>query len=484
MTRLDASFLKGRPRPTPRIVQFGEGNFLRAFFDWKVDRLNEKRGGDWGVIVVRPIQGGFPASLNEQDGVYTTMIRGVDEKGNEVSEPRLVACVRKEIPAYGDWQGVLALARDPNIRMVVSNTTEAGISYDPASRFDDLPPASFPAKLTRFLFERWSTGGKDKAKGFQVMPCELIDHNADELKKCILRHAADWKLDAGFVKWIDAANDFYATLVDRIVPGYPKQEAADLEKTLGYEDKFLVAAELFHLLVVERKPGMPPLDLPLDGNDEGTVIAPDAGPYKERKVAILNGSHTGLCPLSMIAGVETVGEAVRDAAAATFIDRLLEEEVLPFLSLPRAELEAFAAAVLRRFSNPYIRHLWHDISLNGISKYKTRNLPRLQAYLAKNGQPPRLMTLSLAAWAVFYLGRYPGAEKFKPRDSADVLKVFEKLAAIGDVDAMVAAYLGETSFWGESLDEPRLRKAVADAIRILTEKPFSFARLKLFLDAA
>ncbi len=481
MTRLNATFLKGRKRPTPRIVQFGEGNFLRAFFDWKVDRLNEKLDADWGVVIVKPIAGGIPFSLNEQDGVYTTMIRGVDDNGRTVSDARMIACVRKEIPAYGDWAGVLELARDTNIQLVVSNTTEAGITYDAACKPDDEPPASFPAKITRFLWERWTACGTDAAPGFQFMPCELIDHNADELRTCVLRHARDWGLDAAFVAWIDSANAFYNTLVDRIVPGYPRTEVDSLQAELGYEDNFIVAAELFHLLVVERKDGMPPFVLPLEGNDEGTVIAPDAGPYKERKVGILNGSHTAVCPLAMLAGVETVSETVADGSVTKFVDTFLADEVLPALSLPRDELETFASSVLRRFANPFIRHLWYDISLNGIAKFKTRNLPRLQAYIARTGNPPKLSTLSLAAWAAFYLGRFQGAGSFKPRDADDVLAVFQRLAAIEDTDAMIAAYLGEAAFWGESLDEPKLRTAVADAFRFLTEQPFTFARLGSYL---
>lgn len=482
MPRLDATFLNSRPRPTPRIVQFGEGNFLRAFFDWKVDRLNDATGGDWGVVVVRPIDGGMPASLNEQDGVYTTLIRGMDEEGREVAEPRLIACLRREIPAYGDWGGVLALARDPNIQLVVSNTTEAGIAYDAACRFDDAPPASFPAKITRFLWERWSALGKTQAPGLQFMPCELIDHNADNLRACVLKHAADWQLDAGFVAWIDTANAFYNTLVDRIVTGYPKAEIAELTDELGYADTFVVAAELFHLLVVERKNGTPPFVLPLAEHDAGTLVVADAGPYKERKVGILNGAHTGLCPLALLAGVETVSETVKDTAVAKFVNGMLEDEVLPFLSLPQTELQAFAASVLRRFANPFIRHLWSDISLNGIAKFKTRNLPRLLAYQDRNGTPPKRMTLSLAAWLAFYLGRFEAAGRLKPRDSADVLAAFERLGAIENTDALIAAYLDEAAFWGESINRSKLRAAVAVAYRFLTEAPFTFARLGAFLD--
>jgi tagaturonate reductase len=480
MRRLDATFIPDRKRPTERIVQFGEGNFLRAFLDWKIDLLNERIGGDWGAVVVRPIAGGVAASLNEQDGVYTTLVRGHDGQGREVSQARQIACVRREIPCYGDWQGVLALARDANMCLVASNTTEAGIAYDPACRFDDDPPASFPAKITRFLWERWSTLGRQSAPGFQFLPCELIEGNGEALRAHVLRHAAAWDLDPAFTAWVEAANTFYNTLVDRIVTGFPTAEAAELQGVLGYDDSFLVAAELFHLLVVERKPGMAPLILPLEGNDEGTLVTSDAGPYRERKVGILNATHTALCPLALLAGVETVSETVADPAVAHFTECLLHDEVLPFLSLSEAQLQAFAASVRRRFANPFIRHRWHDISLNAMAKFKSRNLPRLAAHMKAQGRPGKRTPLSLAAWAVFYLGRFPGAERFPPRDDQDVLDVFHRLGTLSDVETMIATFLEEESFWGASINNEALRRAVTAAYGFLTDEPFTLARLARF----
>jgi tagaturonate reductase len=489
MTRLNESFLKGRPRPTPRVLQWGEGNFLRSFVDWKIDRLNEKAGSDWGVIVLRPIAGGLPFTLNEQDGVYTVLSRGMNEAGEKVSEPRLIACVRKEMPSHEDWQGVLALAHDPNITVVVSNTTDAGIAYVPSVKFDDAPPVSFPGKLTRFLHERWTAFDGKAEAGLQMVACELIDHNGDELRRIVLQHANEWGLEPAFMTWLEKDNAFYNTLVDRIVPGFPRAEADDLAKELGYEDKFMSAAELFHFFVIERKPGMPELRIPLADYDEGTLVVDDVTPYKARKVAILNGAHTGLCALALLAGVDAVGEAVSHPAGARFLDRLLNDEVIPFLTLPKAELEEFAAAVLRRFQNPYIRHLWYDISLNGIVKYQTRNLERLLAYDEKFGTPAPLMTLSLASWLAFYLGRFQGSETLPPRDSADMIERIGSIAAADGgtdkgLEAMVAAYLQEIAFWGRSIDTPRLRTKVIEDFRYLTEQPFSFARLQALLDRA
>lgn len=484
---LAAAALGGRPRPTPRVLQFGEGNFLRAFVDWKIDRINEAAGLDWGVVVVRPIAGGTPHSLNAQDGLYTVLSRGVDETGAKVSEARVIGCVRREICAHGAWSEVLAEARNPEITVVISNTTDAGIAYVPGVAYADDPPVSFPAKMTRLLHERWKAFKGAAAGGWQILACELIDHNGDELRRIVLRHAHEWRLEPAFVAWVETANAFYNTLVDRIVPGYPRAEADALRAELGYDDPLMTATELFHAFIIERKPGMPPLRLPLAEHDTGTVVVPDVTPYKTRKVAILNGAHTGLCPLALLAGVPTVGEAVASEAGAKFIARLLADEVMPFLTLPKAELDSFADAVLRRFANPYIHHLWYDISLNGLVKYQTRNLERLQAYIDRHGRPAPLMTLSLAAWLAFYLGRFPGAEALPPRDAPEIVA---KVAAVGALDdgsaagrtAMVAAYLSETAFWGRSIDTPVLRGAVVAAFARLTDAPFGFDDLARWLD--
>jgi tagaturonate reductase len=488
MNGIDASALNGRPRPRARILQWGEGNFLRAFVDWKIDRMNEAGNLDWGVIVVRPIAGGNPHWLNEQDGLYTVLSRGVTEDGSRVSEARVVGSVRREIGAHQHWHEVLALARDPEIAVVISNTTDAGIAYVPTVSYDDAPPASFPAKMTRLLHERWKAFAGSRDAGWQMIACELIDHNGDELRRIVLQHAEEWTLEPAFIAWVKEANAFYNTLVDRIVPGYPKADAAAIEQDLGYSDRFMTAGELFHFFVIERRPGQPELRLPLAAHDPDTIVVADATPYKARKVAILNGAHTALCALSLISGIETVGEAVTTKVGARFLDRLLAEEVIPFLTLPRGELQAFADAVLRRFANPYIRHLWYDISLNGLVKYQTRDLDRLLAYMDRHGKPAPLMTLALASWLVFYLGRFEGSEACPPRDAADILARVKAIGALDDGtaagrEAMVAAYLGETAFWGRSIDTPALRAAVVADFAALTEEPMSFERLGALIDA-
>lgn len=471
MQRVNESNLAGRTRPTERIIQFGEGNFLRAFMDWKIDRMNEAGGLDYGIVIVRPIDGGVPISLNDSDGVYTVLSRGVGSDGEAVSDARLISAVRREMNAVREWDGVLALARNPDFVAVISNTTEAGITYNEAYRPDDIPPASFPAKVTRMLMERFESCGESDAPGFHFLPCELIDHNGDNLEKIVHQHAKDWGLGEDFVAWLKGRNAFYNTLVDRIVPGFPRDEVESIEAELGYHDPLMVTAELFHFLVIEKRDDQPDLVLPMGEHDASTIIVPNADGYKERKVAILNGAHTGLCPLALISDTTSVKDAMDNVAASRFLDAMLGEEIIPYLSLPREELDEFRAEVLRRFANPFILHRWYDISLNGIAKFQTRNLPRFEAAMAATGKPPRCMSLSLAAWLVFYTGDFAQSGELPPRDADDVLERMATIGAIKDKDgiaAMVSAFLAETAFWDKNLATPDLVATVTDAYEFLT----------------
>ena len=467
--------IEGRARPTPRVLQFGQGGFLRAFLDWKIDLINARGGLDWGVVVVRSLERGDAPSLNDQDGLYTVLTRGVDATGRPVSEPRVVACVRREIEAGADWPGVLALARNPDIAVVASNTTEAGLVYQ-ASAYDAAPPASFPAKAARLLHERWLALGEQNT-GWRFLPCELVERNGEILQELVLRHAEDWGLCTAFLRWVAEDNVFYNTLVDRIVPGFPRDEAAQLEAALGYGDPLLVAAEQYHLLVIERRPGQPEPLPPLASWDEGSVVVEDVAPYRQRKVALLNGGHTALCPLALIAGVDTVGEAVRSEAGQAFLRGLFDEEVIPSLGAPAESLRAYGEDVLRRFANPFIRHYWRDISLNGLAKFKVRNLGPLLAYMERENRAPPRLSLALAAWLVVYLGRFPTASACPPRDSEAVLAKLRAIGAHEGAEAQVSAFLADVELWGVSLDRPALRQAVTQGYQALASGPFAFHQL-------
>ncbi len=476
--RLNVSFCPSRPALRPRILQFGGGNFLRGFIDVMVDQVNERVNGDWGIVIVRAIADGKNGSLNEQDGLYTVIERGLDAEGNAVSRPRIVKSVLEEKFANTQWNDVLALARNPDIEIVTSNATDAGVIFDSNATYAGTPPGPYPANLTRLLHERWKALGDNPDSGWQILPCELIDHNGEELSRIVMQYADAWELEPDFKNWVKDANVFYNTLVDRIVPGFPRGEDEALRAELGYEDRYMTVAELFCFLAVEQKPDQPDFKLPLADHDTGTIITRDVTQYKARKVSILNGAHTALCPLALIGGVETVVEAMEHPAGRAFLQTLFDNEIIPFVSLPKDELESFAADTLRRFSNPFVRHRWHDISLNGLAKFRVRNLDNLLAYGDRSGVSAPLMSLSLAAWLAFYLGRFAGAAELSPRDDQKTLSMVNEYGKLDDgsvegVRAMVSGFLSEAALWGRSIDTPLLREDVATWFETITAKPFS-----------
>ncbi|EKM5716350.1 tagaturonate reductase [Enterobacter cloacae] len=439
-----------------RIIQFGEGNFLRAFVDWQIDLLNEHTDLNAGVVVVRPIQSDFPPSLSTQDGLYTTIIRGLNEQGEAVSEARLIRSVNREISVYSQYDEFLKLAHNPEMRFVFSNTTEAGISWHAGDRFEDAPAVSYPAKLTRLLFERFSHFNGAADKGWIIIPCELIDYNGEALRELVLRYAQAWALPAEFIQWLNAHNSFCSTLVDRIVTGYPRDEAATLEAGLGYHDAFLDTAEHFYLFVIQGPESLAS-ELRLDKFPLNVRIVDDIKPYKERKVAILNGAHTALVPVAFQAGLDTVGEAMNDADICAFIEKAIYEEIIPVLDLPRDELASFASAVTGRFRNPYIKHQLLSIALNGMTKYRTRILPQLLAGARASGTLPARLTFALAALIAFYRAERNG-ENYPVQDDAHWLARYQQLWAQHHdkqitTRELVASVLSVTEHWEQDLTQ-------------------------------
>ncbi|EGW1640983.1 tagaturonate reductase [Salmonella enterica] len=407
-----------------RIIQFGEGNFLRAFVDWQVYLLNEHTDLGAGVVIVRPIESEFPPSLNTQDGLYTTLIRGLNEKGEVVSDARLIRSVTREI------------------------------SYRAGDKFDDAPAVSYPAKLTRLLYERYHHFNGAVDKGWVIMPCELIDYNGEALRELIVRYAEEWALPAGFLPWLDQANVFCSTLVDRIVTGYPRDETAQLEAELGYHDAFLDTAEHFYLFVIQGPQSLTQ-ELRLDKYPLNILIVDDIKPYKARKVAILNGAHTALVPVAYLAGLDTVGDAMNDAGICAFVEKAIYEEIIPVLDLPREALESFASAVTGRFRNPYIKHQLLSIALNGMTKFRTRILPQLLEGQQANGQLPVRLTFALAALIAFYRGERSG-ESYPVQDDAFWIERYAQLwrqhrDQTIDTAALVKSVLAEKGHWGQDL---------------------------------
>jgi len=387
--------LTERTKRPETIVQFGEGNFLRAFVDDMIDELNKKELYDGGVVIVQPLPTGLINVLNEQDGLYTLLLRGLKD-GKPVTREKIVTCVTRGINPYADYDSLLALARSSRLRFAVSNTTEAGIAYRPGETLSDQPPVSFPGKVTAFLYERFRAFDGDPEKGLVFIPCELIDDNGEELRRIVMRVAREWELGEAFVSWIKNACVFTSTLVDRIVTGFPRGEAPEMYTRLGYEDKLLDTGEIFHFWVIEG-PEWIAEELPFAKAELNVVFTDDVRPYKKRKVRILNGAHTSLVPVALLCGKETVGESVADDTLHAFLEQVLYAEVIPTLDLPREDLLYFAGAVFDRFANPFIRHRLLDIALNTTSKWRARVLPSVEGYLEQYGKPPKALIFSFAA---------------------------------------------------------------------------------------
>ncbi len=464
--KLNRSVVPKEPYPE-KILQIGEGNFLRCFIDWQVDILNEQKGLDAGVVIARPIDSDFPPSLNTQNGLYTTFLRGYDEQGNLRNEQRIITAVTREISIYKEYKEFLAIARNPAIRFIVSNTTEAGIAFNENDGFKDTPPREFPAKLTRFLHERFRTFGGTKESGFILIPCELIDYNGQELKRVVLQYVDLWQLGDEFRDWIVTANTFCSTLVDRIVTGYPKNESEELTAKLGYEDMFMVAGEFFHLFVIQA-PESVAEELKIAGSGLNIEVVDDLKPYKDRKVAILNGCHTALVPIAYLCGFELVKDAVSDADLTEFLDRLLEREIIPYLGMSEKSLREYAANVIKRFKNPYIDHRLLDISLNSMAKFKTRILPQFLQYWRENNSIPPLMSLSLAALIRFYKGE-SGGNSYPLKDDKCFLEQYHDLwtdctpMTQANAERIVEEILCLESHWGVMLsDIDGLRKKMAN----------------------
>ncbi|GBO47727.1 tagaturonate reductase [Pectobacterium versatile] len=478
MQTLNRRNFPGRQHPD-RVIQFGEGNFLRAFVDWQLDLLNEHTDLDAGIVVVRPIDSDFPPALDTQDGLYTTIIRGLNEQGEAVREPRLIRSVNREINVYRQFDEYLALAHDPNIRFVFSNTTEAGISYHADDRLNDAPPVSFPAKLTRLLYERFCHFDGAADKGWVLLPCELIDYNGVALKELVLHYAAQWKLTPTFTAWLNDHNTFCSTLVDRIVTGYPRAEVEALEQEMGYKDTFWDTAEHFYLFVIQG-PQWLAEELRLNKLDLNVRIVDDIKPYKERKVAILNGAHTALVPVAFLAGLDTVGESMNDALIGKFVEKTIAEEIVPVLDLPHDELTSFAQAVLSRFRNPFIQHQLLSISLNGMTKFRTRILPQLLTYRERHGELPARLTFALAALIAFYRGERSGEgdalQTYPLQDDAHWLERYSTLWAgvkenTVSLAELVNVVLRDADHWEQDLTQvPGLAAQVTEQLQTIVER--------------
>ncbi len=437
---------------TPKIIQFGGGNFLRAFSGHQIQQLNKKFAQDIGITIVRSLPKRGNSSLNNQDGLYTLLTQGLDEQNNNVNTHEVIEVVGREISATDEFDEFINLATDVNYETIISNTTEAGIIFDESCKLDDKPASSFPAKVVQLLWQRYMTNGKYAANGFQFLPCELIDKNGDILKETVLKYAELWSLGDDFIKWVHEKNEFYNTLVDRIVPGFPNKDAEEIQARLGYTDNYMIAAEVFSSFLIEKKQGQADVKLLFNLLPEVT-ITDDISLYKQQKVAILNGAHSALAPLALLHAQRYVCDSMKDENFSRFLNNTIKEEVIPFIQMPEDKAKIYADNVLRRFANPYIQHAWHDISLNSIAKFKVRNLPQFFAYTKEMKKVPQNISLSLAAWCIFYFGDFAHAADFPVRDDNEVIKFFTNLKPLYQEDAKQALHevLKNQNFWNADL---------------------------------
>lgn len=449
LKQLDNSFRKLPKYPT-KVIQFGEGGFLRAFIDWQIQQMNKAGLFEGGVAVVQPIEKGMTKLLDEQDDLYTVLLEG-KLNGKKIQSHEIIEDINETVRPYEDYQAYLDLAKNDDTEFIFSNTTEAGIAFDENDRLTDRPQNSFPGKLTALLYERFKLG----KKGFQIIPCELINHNGDTLKKIVLQYAELWQLGSDFVDWINNENNFYATLVDRIVPGYPRDRATELEQEFGYQDNLIVKAEPFLIFVIEGRRQLEEL-LPLKQAGLNVVVTDDMQPYRNRKVSLLNGPHTTMSPIARLAGIETVGEVMSDPDFYQFVNDEMYDEIIPTVALPQDELTNYAEGVKERFENPYVKHELSSIALNSISKFQARLLPTFKRYVAARQQLPKRITLALAA----YLYIYSGQADFEPQDTPEVMAEFQQL--VKTVDYVTAA-LADTTLWGEDLTKYAGLQALIEA---------------------
>ncbi|MDR0833939.1 MAG: tagaturonate reductase [Candidatus Symbiothrix sp.] len=434
-----------------RIIQFGEGNFLRAFVDWIVYNMNQKVDFNTGVVVVQPLPTGMVDLLNEQDGLYHVNLQGID-RGKTVDSIELIDVITRGINPYSQFDAYMKLAENPDMRFVISNTTEAGIAFDKTCQLDDKPAKSYPGKLTQLLYHRYKTFNGAADKGWLIFPCELIFHNGTELKKCIHKYIKLWNLGDDFLKWFDTACGVYCTLVDRIVPGYPKDTINEILDKIQFNDKLVVKAEIFHLWVIEA-PESVAAEFPAEKAGLNVLFVPSEKPYHDRKVTLLNGPHTVLSPVGYLAGKDTVREIVEDPILGNYVHQVMYDELLPTLDLPKAELEQYAGDVLDRFRNPFVKHFVTSIMLNSFPKYKTRDLPGLKIYLERTGELPSGLVQGLAAIIKYYKGGKRGADEIVPNDDPAILHLLTELWKSNDVTKVATGVLAADFIWGENLNK-------------------------------
>ena len=449
MNSLNRTNYPAKIRPT-KVLQFGDGNFLRAFIDWMFHELNNTLNYNAGISVVKARPGiGKLNTLNNQDGLYTLLLSGIKD-GELKTDRQIIDVIQKGIQPYENFDEYIKEVSNPELQFIVSNTTEAGIVFNSDDKLTDKPQNSFPGKITAFLYERYKVFNGDTSKGIIFFPCELIDDNGTKLRDIVLKHAELWTLEIDFINWVKNHNIFCNTLVDRIVSGHPKETISIIQEELGYKDPLLVAGEQYHLFVIEA-PQIVQEKFPVNKIGLNVIFTNNLKKYKTIKVRILNGAHTTLVPVSYLYGIDKVRESIENKVVSTFLKKVINEEICHSLDFPEDELKCYSKDVLDRFRNPSLEHELMSISLNSVSKYKTRLLPSVLDFIKKRNSIPNGLLFALSALIVFYKGDRNGTP-ITLKDDKYVLDFFKDLwNENSDFNKISKLVLSNTCFWGIDL---------------------------------
>ena len=457
--------IHSKPERKIKIMQFGEGNFLRAFVEWILQDLNDKGAISADVVVVQPMPLGRVKDIAAQDGLYTLRLEGID-KGERVKKSEIIDVIGDCVNPFTDYEKFLRYGESEDLQIIISNTTEAGIALDTTDTDFTVCPKSFPGKLLALLKRRYEKFGGAADKGLAIVPCELIDNNGDELYRVLTELAKVNNMDEKFIEWMQTANHFTSTLVDRIVPGYPKAEIPAIREETGYIDNNVVKGEIFHLWVLKKEPFVQKV-LPADSTGLNVIFADDIKPYKQRKVKILNGSHTALVPVAYLCGIDTVGESMADPTIGKYVRDFIFDAVNPTIDLPQDQMTAFANSVIERYRNPFIRHELMSIALNSTTKFKTRLLPTLLDYVRIFGKLPEHLIFSFAAIIEFHKGKR-GDQDIALKDDPSYLAFWHRLWAEfdGDYLAMAKKVLAWEEAWDMDMNtiHPEIAEKVASRL--------------------
>ena len=463
MKQLNKSTVETVDRPV-RILQFGEGNFLRAFVDWQIDIANEKGVMNSGVAICQPILDpehkvlGMIDLLHRQDNLYHVYLEGIENRRPK-KDVRLVKSVMDSFNPYVEYEKYERYFLSPELKITISNTTEAGIRYEEGDDLEARPPKSYPAKMTALLYKRFKHFNGDPTKGLCIICCELIENNGSTLHEYVIRHAMYNGLGADFIDWVERHCHFCDTLVDRIVPGFPRDTIGEIKEELGYDDNLVVKAELYHLWAIGG-PGYQEVmkELPLDKAGLHVIFMPSIKQFRDKKVRILNGSHTGMVPIALQMGCETVMDAFNTPAIERFINEMVAEEVIPMIEEDQEELKRFAAGILERFYNPFIKHLLRSISLNSLSKWEARNYPTVKDNWFKAGKLAARECFTFAA----LMSLYSPKSGFEPDDTKEFVDYIRQNWNSEDLEGTISKIVRESGIFTVDFSEvPGFVEAVA-----------------------